>query len=342
MLYHCWLSTVTSVMSWKSWVAQRCFVSLLIIKASYSVEFEISVPSEPQLAIVGQHAVLDCSFPVGKAWDLDNSVITWQRGLEVIHSFYHGQDKLDRQSSHYANRTSLYHSELERGNASLRLERTNLGDKGDYTCSVSTLLGSETKTFALKLAAYYPEPHLKFIASPRDVELLLTSQGGYPRPSVHWLDDSGDDVTNNTVTNISEDTQGLYTVFSTLNLQGQVNETITFVLKNKDLGQEIRREITLYSANESGCSSPTHNPHSFMDCESTSSCDKDFFPIPDPRNEDSSCGCTHSLALEPSSSINTDPSLSHGLLTLNSAPSSALNPDLLPLSTLNPSQLTHV
>ncbi|XP_041710258.2 CD276 antigen-like [Coregonus clupeaformis] len=250
MLYHCWLSTVTSVMSWKSWVAQRCFVSLLIIKASYSVEFEISVPSEPQLAIVGQHAVLDCSFPVGKAWDLDNSVITWQRGLEVIHSFYHGQDKLDRQSSHYANRTSLYHSELERGNASLRLERTNLGDKGDYTCSVSTLLGSETKTFALKLAAYYPEPHLTFTASPRDVELLLTSQGGYPRPSVHWLDDSGDDVTNNTVTNISEDTQGLYTVFSTLNLQGQVNETITFVLKNKDLGQEIRREITLYSANE--------------------------------------------------------------------------------------------
>lgn len=97
------------------------------------------------------------------------------------------------------------------------------------------------------ISAYYPEPHLKFTASPRDVELLLTSQGGYPRPSVHWLDDSGDDVTNNTVTNISEDTQGLYTVFSTLNLQGQVNETITFVLKNKDLGQEIRREITLHS-----------------------------------------------------------------------------------------------
>uniref|UniRef100_A0A8C8CA67 Ig-like domain-containing protein n=1 Tax=Oncorhynchus tshawytscha TaxID=74940 RepID=A0A8C8CA67_ONCTS len=237
-------------MSWKSWVTQICFVSLLIIKASYSVEFEISVPREPQLAIVGQYVVLDCSFPVGKAWDLDNSVITWQRGLEVIHSFYHRQDQLDRQSSHYTNRTSLYHSEMKRGNASLRLDRTNLGDKGDYTCSVSTLLGSKTKTFALKLAAYYPEPHLKFTASPRDVELLLTSQGGYPRPSVHWLDDSGDDVTNNTVTNISEDTQGLYTVFSTLNLQGQFNETITFVLKNKALGQEIRREITLHSANE--------------------------------------------------------------------------------------------
>lgn len=140
------IERVTVIMPSLRWGSKIVCVPLSI------VEFEISVPREPQLAIVGQYVVLDCSFPVGKAWDLDNSVITWQRGLEVIHSFYHGQDQLDRQSSHYTNRTSLYHSEMERGNASLRLDRTNLGDKGDYTCSVSTLLGSETKTFALKLA----------------------------------------------------------------------------------------------------------------------------------------------------------------------------------------------
>lgn len=100
---------------------------------------------------MGQHVVLDCTFPVGKVWDLASSVITWERGLEVIHSFYYGQDQLDRQSRHYANRTSLYHSEMKRGNASLMLDHTNLGDKGDYTCSVSTVLGSQ-KTIPLKLA----------------------------------------------------------------------------------------------------------------------------------------------------------------------------------------------
>lgn len=243
------MNTLNSVMSCKSWVTQLCFVSILFFKGSYSVEFEIKVPSEPLLSIVGQHVVLDCSFPVGKVWDLASSVITWQRGLEVIHSFYYGQDQLDRQSRHYANRTSLYHSDMKRGNASLRLDHTNLGDKGDYTCSVSTVLGSQ-KIFPLKLAAYYPEPHLDFTASPSDVELVLTSQGGYPRPSVQWLDDSGDDVTNKTVIHLLEDTHGLYSVFSTLTLQGPVNKTFTFILKNKDLGQEIRRAITLHSANE--------------------------------------------------------------------------------------------
>lgn len=62
---------------------------------------------------------------------------------------------------------------------------------------------------------------------------------------VQWLDDSGDDVTNKTVIHLLEDTHGLYSVFSTLTLQGPVNKTFTFVLKNKDLRQEIRRAITL-------------------------------------------------------------------------------------------------
>ncbi|CDQ98615.1 unnamed protein product [Oncorhynchus mykiss] len=208
----------------------------------FYVEFEIKVPSEPQLSIVGQHVVLDCTFPVGKVWDLASSVITWERGLEVIHSFYYGQDQLDRQSRHYANRTSLYHSEMKRGNASLMLDHTNLGDKGDYTCSVSTVLGSQ-KTIPLKLAGcfhdLYFSIHLDFTASPSNVELVLTSQGGYPRPLVQWLDDSGDDVTNKTVIHLLEDTHGLYSVFSTLTLQGPV-KTFTFVLKNKDLRSEER------------------------------------------------------------------------------------------------------
>ncbi|KAL0969208.1 hypothetical protein UPYG_G00223880 [Umbra pygmaea] len=232
-------------MSWKSQVTESIFVFLLFLKAC-NAEFEISVPREPQLAILGQYVVLGCSFPVGKFWDLDRTLITWQRGLEVIHSFYHGQDQLDRQSHHYANRTSLYHSQIERGNASLRLERTNLGDNGEYTCSVSTVLGNQKKTFQLKLAAFFPEPRQVFTVSPSAVELLLTSQGGYPQPSVQWLDDRGDDVINDTVTHLSEDTLGRYIVLSRLTLQKPVNKTFTFVLKNKDLDQEIRREIILH------------------------------------------------------------------------------------------------
>lgn len=96
--------------------------------------------------------------------------------------------------------------------------------------------------------AFYPEPRLKFSTSACGVELLLTTEG-YPRPSVQWLTVSGEDVGDDTVTHLSQDTQGLYTVSSTVSLQGAVNKTLTFVLKNEALGQEIRRNITLLSGN---------------------------------------------------------------------------------------------
>lgn len=72
---------------------------------------------------------------------------------------------------------------------------------------------------------------------------------GYPRPSVQWLTASGEDVTDDTVTHLSQDTQGLHTVSSTVSMQGAVNKTLTFVLKNEEVGQEIRRNITFISGN---------------------------------------------------------------------------------------------
>uniref|UniRef100_A0A674C5C4 CD276 antigen-like n=1 Tax=Salmo trutta TaxID=8032 RepID=A0A674C5C4_SALTR len=201
-------------------------------------EFETTVPSETQLAILGQHIVLDCSFPVDKQWDQTRCQIEWMLDKEVVHSFYYGQDHLNDQSSRYVNRTSLHHSDIQKGDASLRLERATLEDEGNYTCTVHTEMGPKRTSVSLKL----------FSTSACGVELLLTTEG-YPRPSVQWLTVSGEDVTDDTVTHLSQDTRGLYTVSSTVSLQGAVNKTLTFVLKNEEVGQEIRRNITFISGN---------------------------------------------------------------------------------------------
>lgn len=115
-------------------------------------EFEISVPTHVQMGVYGEAVHLSCVFPVGGSWDTDSSVITWQRNLEVVHSFFHGRDQPQYQSRRYANRTSLFHQEMKKGNASLRLDRTTLEDTGEYTCSVSTMMGSQRKSFPLKVA----------------------------------------------------------------------------------------------------------------------------------------------------------------------------------------------
>ncbi|MCJ8731083.1 hypothetical protein PDJAM_G00191870, partial [Pangasius djambal] len=58
---------------------------------------------------------------------------------------------------------------------------------------------------------------------------------------------------NDTRTQLRQDQHTrLYSVNSKLNLSGTVNSSITFVMKNPDLGQEIRRNIDLLSEN-GGC-----------------------------------------------------------------------------------------
>ncbi|KAK7140479.1 hypothetical protein R3I94_012935 [Phoxinus phoxinus] len=218
-------------------------LSLLLIEYT---EFEITVPRGPVTGFYGEALILPCTFPVD-SWDLSNTVIIWQRGLDVVHSFYYSRDQLDRQNPHYGKRTSLFIQEMATGNASLKLDRVTLQDIGVYTCSISTNTGSQKKSFKVNTAAFYSEPRLQFSMLTDGVNLLVSSDGGYPSPKLQWLMENSD-ITNPTQTHLMKDTQtGLYNVSSWINLTEVTNSSLTFILHNKPLGQEIRREIQLYS-----------------------------------------------------------------------------------------------
>uniref|UniRef100_A0A671MJX6 Ig-like domain-containing protein n=1 Tax=Sinocyclocheilus anshuiensis TaxID=1608454 RepID=A0A671MJX6_9TELE len=108
-------------------------------------EFEITVPRDTVTGFYSEELILPCTFPADSSWDLRSTVITWQRGLDVVHSFYHSQNQLDLQNRHYVKRTSLFSQEMAQGNASLKLDKVTLQDAGVYTCSVSTNTGSQKK-----------------------------------------------------------------------------------------------------------------------------------------------------------------------------------------------------
>lgn len=97
--------------------------------------------------------------------------------------------------------------------------------------------------------AFYPEPRLHIsVLSDGQVEVLVTSEGGFPSPSLQWLMGNASDVTDQTHTQLRQDQHThLYSVNSKLNLSGTVNSSITFIMKNPDLEQEIRRNIDLFS-----------------------------------------------------------------------------------------------
>ncbi|MGH0126209.1 UNVERIFIED_CONTAM: hypothetical protein FKN15_026683, partial [Acipenser sinensis] len=64
--------------------------------------------------------------------------VVW-RGVEtgrIVHSYHDNTDQLTHQLPQYVSRTSLFDSELQRGNASLLLRRVMEEDAGNYSCSV--------------------------------------------------------------------------------------------------------------------------------------------------------------------------------------------------------------
>ncbi|KAK1151979.1 CD276 antigen-like [Acipenser oxyrinchus oxyrinchus] len=127
----------------------------------------VTVPSSVKCT-EGQDCILSCTFNyTAGGWD-EKSSVTWRRAetLLSVHRYYNNRDQLADQSPQYVNRTSLFDSELQRGNASLLLRRVREEDAGEYRCSVnaSPQLGSGQNVVILvsaqpRTAAFLNEQH---------------------------------------------------------------------------------------------------------------------------------------------------------------------------------------
>ncbi|KAK6467667.1 CD276 antigen-like, partial [Huso huso] len=107
---------------------------------SVSSDSEIVKVSRSVKCTEGQDCILSCSFNyTAGGWD-EKSAVIWRRAEtdRIVHRIRNNTDQLADQFPQYVNRTSLFDSELKRGNASLLLRRVREEDAGEYECSVYT------------------------------------------------------------------------------------------------------------------------------------------------------------------------------------------------------------
>lgn len=99
---------------------------------------DVQVPEQPVVALHGRDAILNCSFSHASPINLSDLSVFWQLTdtMRSVHGYSGGRDQLADQAESYANRTSLFHSQLGLGNASLLLSRVVVADEGSYTCFV--------------------------------------------------------------------------------------------------------------------------------------------------------------------------------------------------------------
>ncbi|XP_076841882.1 CD276 antigen-like [Brachyhypopomus gauderio] len=214
--------------------------------------FKVSTPSSHLVAVRDQPVVLACEFTPDSDPKLSSLVVTWQRQEDsrVVHSFYYGQDQLDRQSADYRNRTALFASELQRGNASLRMVGTGLEDTGNYLCLVSNTKGSGRAQVHLEYGALYTEPRLSINVSSVGAVVRFDTQG-FPKPEVQWVDAEGKELPHHT--ELSVMAVGLWHLRSSYETH-TTNASVIFTLKNPRLNQDLQRPVTLaYGEDEAKC-----------------------------------------------------------------------------------------
>ncbi|XP_016325390.1 V-set domain-containing T-cell activation inhibitor 1-like, partial [Sinocyclocheilus anshuiensis] len=217
--------------------------------------FKVNVPERCLVAIRGRPAVLGCEFTPDS--DLSSLVVTWQRqeDSQVIHSFYYQQDNLDRQSPEYHNRTSLYISELGKGNASLRINPVGPKDAGWYLCQVSNAKGTGKALIELDYGgvSLYSEPRLNIHVNSTTVTVQFETEG-FPKPEVIWLGENNQNLSYHLeIYNQTED--GLYYIKSSYEAQKPV-VIVTFTPKNHLLNQNLQTLVFL-SFDEDGYGSNT-------------------------------------------------------------------------------------
>lgn len=99
---------------------------------------EVTVPEQPVVALHGRDATLTCSFSSNARFNLSDLTVFWQLTdtQRSVHGYTEGRDQLVDQAEAFANRTSLFASQLGLGNASLLLKEVGVADEGSYTCFV--------------------------------------------------------------------------------------------------------------------------------------------------------------------------------------------------------------
>ncbi|XP_053279218.1 CD276 antigen isoform X2 [Pleuronectes platessa] len=215
---------------------------------------EVQVPEQPVVALHGRDAVLNCSFSHASPYNLSDLSIFWQLTdtKRNVHG-YTGQDQLVDQAERFANRTSLFPSQLGLGNASLLLSRVVVADEGSYTCFVrvqdygsASLLLQVAAPYSKPVVTLEPESNLR----PGDeVALTCVAYGGFPEAGVIWQDGRGRNLTDNITTSVVANEEGLFTLTSMLSVVLEPNSTYSCQLINPLLGEEGFAFVTITGQN---------------------------------------------------------------------------------------------
>ncbi|XP_029904496.1 CD276 antigen isoform X1 [Myripristis murdjan] len=216
---------------------------------------EVHVPELPVVALHGSDATLNCSFSFTSPFDLSELSVFWQLTdtKRSVHEYWNGRDQLADQAEKFANRTSLFPTQLGMGNASLLLHQVKVTDEGSYTCFVR-VQNYSSAALLLQVAAPYSKPVVTLepdtnLRPGDEVALTCVAYGGYPEADVLWQDGAGRNLTQNISNSLVANEKGLFSMTSVLTVVLEPNSTYSCRVTNQLLAVEGLASVTISGQN---------------------------------------------------------------------------------------------
>uniref|UniRef100_A0A8C8SAE0 Ig-like domain-containing protein n=1 Tax=Pelusios castaneus TaxID=367368 RepID=A0A8C8SAE0_9SAUR len=220
----------------------------LLLLFLYALGTAATAMKEKQaISIIGNTAELSCIKASVEKFVLSNLRVFWQtKDNSVVHTLSSGHENVSQQSINFRNRTRLFQDKLEDGIFSLLLLNVSLRDENTYHCIVQKkdpfFQVIHKEDVVLKIAANNSQPVLRgpLGMSPNigeEVTLNCSYSQGYPKPKVYWIDGKDNSSLHPSEAEIIQDTDGTYSVFSTLKINTTSDVTVGCIIENELLQQ---------------------------------------------------------------------------------------------------------
>ncbi|KAL7841064.1 hypothetical protein SRHO_G00247550 [Serrasalmus rhombeus] len=224
--------------------------------------FSLSVPDGFISAQIGSSVVLPCGLST--TLDIRSYEVRWHRPNKKDNPILLFKDLKVQENAgdpQYRGRASLI-GELEKGNASLKLENLTVADRGEYVCFVKSTEWYERVSVILNIIVVGSPPLLSLAETEEEkVNVTCVSDGWSPNPTLIWRDKRGKELRNRADHNT--DSEGLVSVSSWLLFSPTASEWISCSVGLSD--QEVKEGRVLplksvYKTDSVRDSEPTSEP----------------------------------------------------------------------------------
>ncbi|XP_057397747.1 butyrophilin-like protein 9 isoform X4 [Balaenoptera acutorostrata] len=204
----------------------------------HSEEVRVVGHGEPILAHVGDEVEFSCHLSPYR--DAERMEILWFRSQasDVVHLYRERQEFYGQQMAQFQNRTELITDEIADGSVTLRLHPVVPADEGPYGCRFVSSDFTGEAVWELEVAGLGSDPHISLEGFKQGgIQLRCSSSGWYPKPQSQWRDHQGRCLPPETEV-IVKDAQGLFSLETSVVVQGGAHSNVSCSIQNPLLGQK--------------------------------------------------------------------------------------------------------